>query len=215
LNLAAMRTYVRARLTIHSTDSTTITQIDQALNDARDRLVADEELTIAQADLTFTANFETVSLPAGVMKVLSVSTSEYVLTPVTRQELAFYRLRDSSTGPLAYVVDGASTTLKVWPEPTVTEVVVNALEYVPELALMDDDADTPSEIPRAFHSMLCELAIMRIASSEEAPELANDARRMVYGTPGTSERGMLEEFRTFLRKRQGSGDTRIWPKNFA
>lgn len=215
MNLAAMRTYVRARLSIHSTDSTTITQIDQALNDARDRLAADEELTVAQADLTFTANFETVSLPAGVMKVLSISTSEYVLTPVTRQELAFYRLRDANSGPLAYVVDGASTTVKVWPEPIVSETVVNGLEYVPELSLMEDDADTPSEIPRAFHSLLCEMAIMRIASLEEAPELANDARRLVYGTPGTSERGMLAELRAFLRNRTGSGDTRIWPKNFA
>jgi hypothetical protein len=215
VTFAEMKTYVRARLTIHSTDSAAITQIGQALNDARDRLVAEEELTIALEDLTFTANFETVALPAGVMKVLSVSTAEYVLTPVTRQELAFYRLRDSSTGPLAYVVDGASTTLKVWPEPTVTEVVVNALEYVPELTLLSDDGDTPSEIPRAFHSLLCELAIIRIAESEEAPDLANGARRLVFGTPGTSERGMLEEMRGFLRKRQGSGDTRIWPKNFA
>lgn len=215
MNLAAMRTYVKARLTIHTTDTAATTQIDQALNDARDRLVAEEELTVALADLTFTANTETVVLPAGVMKVLSISTAEYVLTPVTRQELAFYRLRDSRTGPLAYVIDGASTTAKVWPEPSATETVVGALEYIPELALMDDDADIPSEIPRAYHSLLCELAIIRIASMEEEPSLANDARRLVYGTPGTTERGMLEEMRMFLKKRTGSGDTRIWPKNFA
>lgn len=214
MTLAQMRTYVRDRLSIHSTDTAKTTQIDAALNEARDRLVASERLSVATASLTFTANSETVTLPAGVMEVLSISTAEYVLTPVTRQELAYYRLRDASTGPLAYVVDGTSTTARIWPEPTTTEVVPAALEYIPELALMDDDADEPTEIPRAYHPLICEMAIIRIAEAEEAPELANGARRIVYGTPGTSDRGMLNEFRGFLRRRTGSGDTRIWIRGF-
>ena len=215
MNYGEMKTYVRARLTISVIDTTATTQIGIAINEARDRLVASERLSVALAPLTFTANSEVVTLPAGVMEVLSISTSTYVLTPVTRQELAFYRLRDARTGPLAYVIDGASNTARIWPEPTETEVVANALEYVPELTALSADLDTPSEIPRAFHSLICELAIIRVAEMEEAPEIANGARRIVYGTPGTSERGMLAEFRAYLDRRSGSGDTRIWMKGYS
>lgn len=211
-----MQTYVLDRLSIHTTDTAKVTQVKNALNRVRDRLVAMERLNVTIADLTFTANATTATLPAGVMEILSVRTGTNTLEPVSWNELATYRLSTTplQTGPLVYMRDGAGTTIQIWPAPTTTATVTASVAYVAQPTELSADGDTPSEIPRAYHDLLCELAIIRVAESEEAPDLANGARRIAYGTPGTSERGLLAEFRAYMSRSQGDGDTRIWVRGF-
>jgi hypothetical protein len=214
MTFAELQTYVRDRLSIATSDTAKTTQIKAALNRARDRLVADERLSISTANLTFTADTETVTLPSGVMEILSVATDSYVLAPLTRQELANYRLGDAThIGPLGYVVDGSGTTMRIWPAPTETDVVTASLVYVPEPTELSADADTPSELPRAYHDLIAELAIIRLAESEEMPDIAAGARRMVYGSG--DDPGLLAGLRNHMSRRTGTGEQRLWPRGYA
>lgn len=219
MDLSVLQAYVRDRLTIRDTATVKTTQITTALNRARDRLVADFELLVSDADLTFTADAEEVTLPAGVLRILSIRTASRPLEPVTRHELVDYltRFAAGSLGPLAYLVDGSTTKVRIWPASATTEVVTNALTYVPQPAELSDPTDEPDEIPRGYHDLLAELAVIRIAQSEEAEEIARGAQRIVYGNAGNplQEPGLMAELRQHMRRRPGSAGTRIWPRGYA
>lgn len=216
MTLAELRDYVRDRLTIRDTDTDRTTEIDRVLNGARDRLVAEFKLLVSRANLTFTLDTEEVTLPAGVLRILSIRGPTYVLEPITDHELVDYAARFTATelGPLVYLVDGNSTTLRVWPSATATATVTNALRYVPQPTLLSDVAHEPTELPRGFHELLGEMAIYRIAQSEEADGIAAGAHRIIYGG-GPGELGLMGELRQHMNRRPGSAGTRIWPRGYA
>jgi hypothetical protein len=205
------------RLSIASSDTVKVTQVKAAINRARDRLVLDERLLITQANLTYTAGTDSLTLPADVMGIVSISSGSYVLEPMTYNELADYRVRGTASefsGPLVYLREGIGTNVEVWPTPAETATVTKGLVYVPQPTELSADADTPSEIPRAYHDLLVEMAVIRVAQNEEAFDIAESARRNVHGTPGTTDQGLLADFRAFAKRQSGYGSTRVWPRGY-
>ncbi len=212
-----MQAYVLDRLSINASDTVKVTQIKAALNRARDRLVLDERLLITQADITLTAETDSITLPADVMGIISLSTGSYVLEPMTYNELADYRVRGSlteTTGPLVYLREGIGTNVEIWPTPSETVTVTKGLVYIPQPTELSADAHTPSEIPRAYHDLLCEMAVIRVAQNEEAFDIAESARRNVYGTPGSGDRGLLADFRSYAKRQSGYAGTRLWMRGY-
>jgi hypothetical protein len=211
VNYGELRTYVRDRLTISTGDAAKTTQINTAINQARYRLAAEFRLLEATASLNFTANTETVTIPADVTEILSIRQGTYVLQPITRAELAQYRAAQAagttlSTGPQVYVVDGASTTIRVWPVPTTTVTAAATIHYVQRPVALSADGDTPSEMPTEFHDLIAEEAVYRIAQSEEDFDLARGA------AAATAE--LREGLRAYMNRRMGAGASKVFLRGF-
>lgn len=200
-----MRAYVRDRLSISSSDSAKTTQINTALNQERYRLNAEFRLKKTTDTLDVNADSETVTLPADVVEILSLYTSDYLLQPLTEQEFALLGT-SASTGPQVYVVDGSSTTLRIRPYPTESEADALTIYYVQRPTALSSDSDTPSELPAEFHDLIAEGAIYRIAQSEEDQDLARGAAAIAAM--------LTDNLRAYMNRRQGATVSRVQLRGF-
>jgi len=190
-----LRTYVLDRLTISTDDTGRTTQINTAIQQARYRLSAEFRLKKATATIDFTADTETITLPAGVVEILSMYTDDYILQPITEQELAEVSA-DAAGEPQVYVVDGSSTTVRVRPTPSTTQVGAVTIYYVSRPTALSADGDIPSEMPDEFHDLIAEEAIARIAMSEEDADLSRGAAALAAG--------LRAELRAYMNRRKGA-----------
>lgn len=194
MTYAELRTYVRDRLSISSSDTAKTTQINTAIQQARYRLCAEFRLKKTTTTLDFTADTETVTLPSDVTEILAITTSDYILQPITEQEFA--ELTAGSGGPQVYVVDGSSTTIRIRPTPDTTAVAAATIYYVQRPTALSADGDSPSEMPTEYHDLIAEEAIARIAMSEEDAELSRGAAAVAAS--------LRAELRAYMNRRRGA-----------
>lgn len=201
MTLDELRTYVRDRLSISSSDSAKTTQINTALNQARYRIAAEFRLKQTKDTLDFVADTETVTLPADCVEVLAIYQGDYLLQPITWQEWGQVVGSTVTGGPSVYVVDGSSTTMRVSPLPAETESDAATIYYVQRPTALSSDSDTPSELPAEFHDLIAEEAIYRIGQSEEDQDLARGAAAVAAT--------LRDELRSYLNRRPGATVSRI------
>lgn len=200
-------TYVQQRLTISTAETTTTTQIQTQIEQARRRVNAHFKLLRATDDLDFVADTAAVAIPSDVVEILSITrgTSGGLLQPITEQEYAQYLSTDYSytTGPAVYVRRGASAVIDVYPAPTETETDAATLRYVQRPTALGG-SDSPSELPVEFHDLIGELAIYRIAQNEEDLELARAAWANAYGAIGNpDDKGLWGDLRGYMSRTMG------------
>jgi|GEM_PF-4374860 len=207
MTYAELRTYVRDRLTISTGDTAKTTQINTAIQQARYRLSAEFRLTKTKATLNFTADTETVTLPSDVVEILSITSGNYIVQPISEQEWAEVAGSVVAGGPQVYVVDGSSTTIRISPVPADTETAAATIYYVARPTALSADADVPTELPAEFHDLIAEMAVYRIAQSEEDFDLARGAAVVADELRG--------ELRAYMIRRRGPTASRQALRGFA
>lgn len=183
-----LRSYVRERLGIPTSDTSRVGQINLLLNSEYSKTCYETEATLATAAVTFTNAVPTVALGATVAKVKSIFTASGFLEPLAPARFAFYAGTytgtDAPTAPRYYLVmDGAAAlVIRLWPTPTVTDATPLAFVVVRPGALTAD-GDVPTSVPDGWHVTLGERVTEQVALMEDNPELAREAR-------GNVDRGM-------------------------
>jgi hypothetical protein len=171
MTFSDLQSYVLDRLSITSADTNRVTQVKNILNQVYLQLCAEENLNTAFATLTVTAGGSSVALPAGTTGILSLRNGIDIMEPITLEQMASYVASTSAgTSPLTIVSPlyyslTSPLVLQVWPSPSVDTALSALLNFAP--ATMSANSDTPSLIASAWHDMLAELTIQRIAISEE------------------------------------------------
>lgn len=95
---------------------------------------------------------------------------EYVnLRIISLQEAMGY----DRNGPPTFAAIEAMTNIRLRPVPDVAYTL--EIIYVPALSEMDDDADSPSELPAAFHHVIAYAAAIQIKNMSEDPVGGLDA----------------------------------------
>lgn len=203
MTLDELRNYVRDRLSIAASDSTKQTQIDVVLNTEYRRMCAEERLNIERTTLSLIADSQVVDLPNDWVETLSLARGNYVLEPVTFQQFAAYDSGVEVPGvdaPIVYYQESPSR-IRIYPEPTTTDVDGMTLWYVARPDAMASGTDTPSIIPTEYHDMLAEYAVSRIAMNEEMLDLAQSAK--------STADDLRMRMQGQMRRRQGLGSERV------
>ena len=171
-----IRDYVLDRLSIPSSDTTKVTQINNLIGYHYLRLC--QKYKLNRTSTTITASAATVTLPTGTTRILSVANENTPLRNVTEDTYLRY-LQDGTTFaddlPAVYVREGM-TQIRIYPVPT-SSVTLTILHEARPTAL-SADGDTPTLIPQEYHMLLGELTIAQVALSEEEPGLAAGAKQM-------------------------------------
>ena len=203
MTYAELRTYVLDRLSIDSSDSAKVTQINSLLNTEYRRIVGEERLNVTKASLALVANSPLVDLPNDWVETLSIKRGDTVLIPASFEKFSELEAQGTSSGygsPTFYFQESPDR-LRVFPTPTAFDLDLIDIYYVARPAAMSSDSDTPECIPVEYHDMLGELVINRIAMSEEAFDLAQSAKQIADELRGR----MLGQ----MKRRQGPSTRRI------
>ena len=159
-----------------------MTFLRQHLNTEYRRIVSEEALYVARAELPLTEDDPLVDLPDDWTRILVARWSTYVLQPRTRadyiNEERKYTSSDEPTyGPRIYTIEPPNR-IRIYPKPTADDDDGLIVDYVVRPDEMVNSTDTPSVIPVEYHDLLGELTIHRIALGEEERGLAADAKDM-------------------------------------
>jgi hypothetical protein len=203
MNLAQLRTYVLDRLSIDSTDTAKVTQIDRQLNTEYLRVVAEERLNVTKTTLALVADSQVVDLPDDWTETLALQRGATVMIPASFEKFAALDAAGTNSGydaPIFYYQESPDR-LRVFPTPTTTDPDGLTLWYCARPDAMTVDANTPVQIPDEYHDMLAELVVHRIAMSEEAFDLAQSAKQIADELRGR----LIGQ----MRKRQGPGPRRL------
>lgn len=212
-----LRDYVLDRLAISSGDTSRVTQINGLLSREYLRIVREERLGIATADLIFTAGDPLVDLPDDLMEIITIRRGETALRPVNRERmLSLEADRQGSAqadDPQVYAFE-APTRIRVEPAPTENDATGATLVYVakpasqnaaPAYGLAHDD-DEPALLPEEFHDLIAERVIERIAASEEEAEQV-----AIAGAMSASLRAGLS---SSMNRRSGRASSHIRPRGY-
>ena len=203
MNLAQLRTYVLDRLSIDSTDTAKVTQIDRQLNTEYLRVVAEERLNVTKTTLALVADSQVVDLPDDWTETLALQRGATVMIPASFEKFAELDAAGTNAGydaPIFYYQESPDR-LRVFPTPTTTDPDGLTLWYCARPDAMALDLDIPSQIPEEYHDMLGELVVHRIAMSEEAFDLAQSAKQIADELRGR----LIGQ----MKKRQGPGPRRL------
>jgi hypothetical protein len=178
LNRGDCASYVLDRLTIPSSDTAKVGQVDQLINTFIYRVNADYNLTVASATVTVTASTGLVTLPSDFQKIVSL-TQTTVSIDVT-DELTFQArvaaiaagTAASVTNPPTLAVFRPPLTLATLPIPTAN--VSATLVYVQRPTPPATDGTT-IPLPVEYHDLIAELVVRRMALTEGEPAIAQIA----------------------------------------
>lgn len=205
MTLDELRNYVRDRLSIAASDSTKQTQIDLVLNTEYRRICAEEQLNIERTTMGVVANSQLADLPNDWQETISIRHGAVVLRPVTFQrfvelDAATENGTETSDGPSVYYQESPER-IRVWPTPVETNSTALTIWYVARPDAMTSGSSSPSAIPVEYHDLLAEVAVVRIAQSEEAFDIAQSAQATVNE--------LRSRMQGQMRRRQGAGNDRV------
>jgi hypothetical protein len=174
-----MQTAVLDRLSIEAGDTAKVTEIKAQLVTEHLRLVAEERLKLALATLAFVAGTATIALPADWVATESIYSGSVRMQPVSFQDLALRQagvagqtLTNTQPGLYTLVVPN----IRIWPTPTTSTSTGAVMVYRARPTAMSAAGDLPDSLPAEWHDLLVELAVHRIAMSEEAMDIAAGAK---------------------------------------
>ncbi len=200
-----LQTYCLDRLNLATSDTGRVTQIKLILNQVYLQLCAEEALQTGFSTITVSANTSSAALPDGTTGILSLRNGIQVMSPIILQDMAgFVAASAAGSGPgtmvspLFYSMT-SQLVIQVWPTPSV-DTTLSAL-LIQEPAPLVNASDEPSAIADAWQDLLGELAIQRIAVSEEDlwPEQLGNA----------IAQDLLTRFRAWNMSQQGDSGTTI------
>ena len=205
MTLDELRNYVRDRLSIAASDSTKQTQIDTVLNTEYRRICAEERLNIERTTMGVVAGSQLADLPNDWQETISIRHGAIVLQPVSLQRFAELDAAteegtDTSDSPSVYYQESPER-IRVWPTPVETNSTALTIWYVARPDQMTSGSHAPSVLPVEYHDLLAESAIVRIAQSEEAFDIAQAAQATVND--------LRFRMQGQMRKRQGAGNERV------
>lgn len=166
-----MQSYVLDRLNISAGETGRLTQIKSVLNQTYLQLCAEEQMNTSFQTLAVSANATSLTLPAGTTGIISLQNGVQAMAPITLQEMVAYVAATSAgTAPVTLVAPllysyTSPLSIQVWPSPSASVNLTGLLASDP--ATMVASTDTPTVIPAAWHDLLAEMTIQRIAVSEE------------------------------------------------
>jgi hypothetical protein len=171
-----MVSYICDRLVISANDTARIALIVDQLDLAHRRVVAEEGLIQKVGTLNTVAGTATITLPTDWHRIRAIAEGTTVLNEVSFQELAGLDMPDDANH--VYVILGAT---QIMLHPTPTESVTGALTiyYDAYPTAMSTGSSTPEGIPEAYHEIVPEMALARVAIAEEEPVLAQAAQQFV------------------------------------
>lgn len=199
------------RLSISASDTARVAQVQIILNQQYLQLAASEELQVGAANVSVPANATNASLPSAVTGIKYLVNGSVAMQPITLIDLAGY-LAESALGsapvpsvaPIYYAFE-APTTIAVWPSPTAS-VTLTGL-FVQSPTTMSAGTDTPSAMPSAWHDLLAEMTVQRMAISED------DLWPQFLGDQIVQQ--MIADFRAWRMQAEGPGPSVIPLKRYA
>jgi hypothetical protein len=159
-------------------------RVRKSLIQAHLRVVAQEKLNHAVADLPFVADDPDVPLPADFLEIRSVRRGAYVMREITDPDYAALiagQQVESTTqyydGPVSYIMREPNR-LTVWPTPTSATSAGAELWYVARPAPMAVDENTPAGIPDEWHELLVYMVLAKIGPDQKRPMALEMARQL-------------------------------------
>lgn len=175
---AELTTYVLARLGVGSERAAFATQVVGHLNRAYVREVTALGLNMDESTLVFTADDPVVSLPADWRRTETLRVGSRILIEKTPAEHLQMEAGHAGGATIAdgpsYVVLYPPARYRIVPPPS-TSATEGVLIYHAAPALLTSDSSVPTAIPEEYHDLLGELAIARMASNQEDPQLSQEA----------------------------------------
>lgn len=186
-------------MNISSGDTGRVTQVKSVLNQTYLQLCAEEQLNTSFQTVTVSANATSVALPAGTTAIISLQNGSQALAPITAPEMVAYLAATSAgtapitlVAPLLYSYE-SPLSIQVWPSPAASVSLTAYLASDP--ATLSAGTDIPVAVPAAWHDLLAEMTIQRIAISEEDLWPQQLGQEIVQG--------MRSAFSAYLRSREG------------
>lgn len=179
MNRAELRAYVLDRLSISSTDAAKVAQVNGVLGAEHASVVSRLGLLPNRTDVAFTAGVSLVALPVTPARIVNLRRGRSLLRELSAERFAEHEASgvvDDADGPVVYVFQPPSS-VRVFPAPETSDPAGAVLWYMSLPAALTD-ASEPEGIPSAWHTLLAERAIERIALSEEEPGLAGAAGQL-------------------------------------
>ena len=195
-----MTEMVRLRTGISASDARMTAYIKRVLNMEYERTAAEEQLLEKVTHLSLVADSPVVDMPQDWQRTIQVMNGGSPIRPVTALEYAYAETRAS--GPLVYLPQPPERIL-VAPVPTQDNAQGLTLIYAARPTLMASDTDEPSALPREYHDLLVELAIMRVYLAEEDPNMMQAAQQQAAA--------LQARLRGHGNIREGQGMDRIVP----
>ena len=205
MQFSDLQSYVLDRLEISAADTNRVTQIKSVLNQTYLQLAAEEELQVGFSSISISANATNANLPAGVTGIRTLRNGGYPMLPISEMQMTQYvaatTLGAGPTSPAApfYYTLTAPLVIAIWPSPSVSTTLTGLFVQVP--TTMSANTDTPSVMPAAFHDLLAELTVQRIAISEESLWPQNLGSEIAQD--------LLNRFRAWNRDQQGQSTSVI------
>lgn len=159
-------------------------RVVKALTQAHLRVVAEEKLNHARADLAFVADDPDVALPADFLEIRALRRGGVVLREVTDPEYAALVATDSAPatavgydGPMVYTMKEPNR-LTVFPAPTATAASGAQLWYVAKITPMAAGASTPAGIPEPWHELLVNMVLAKLGPGATRVQWSQEAREL-------------------------------------
>lgn len=174
-------TFVLERLGVSSSRTAFVTQIQGLLNRIYVREVISLGLNLDESELVFTADDPIVNLPADWRRTETLRVAGRVFVEKTPADLMLYEAAAAVSGTVAPTETSLGFVTYYPPRRLRMSPVLDAntttgtLIYHAAPALMDDDNDEPDVLNAEHHDLLGELAVYRMAESQEDPTLSQGA----------------------------------------
>lgn len=159
-------------------------RVVKALTQAHIRVVAEEKLNHARADLAFVANDPDVALPADFLEIRSLRRSGVVLREVTDPEYAALVAANSVSatlvaydGPMVYAMKEPNR-VTVFPTPTAAVTLGAELWYVAKITPMASGAASPDGIPEPWHELLVCMVLAKLGPVPLRPRWLEESREL-------------------------------------
>jgi hypothetical protein len=170
--------YVCDRLVISEEDTARITLITQMLNDTHRRVVAELRLLQNTGSLNTVAGTPTVALPSDLARIRAMTRNTVLMQEISWNEVAGLTLNPNDNGQF-YAMRGNSS-IYLHPVPETSETGAITVWYDAYPAAMSLGSSEPEAIHPAYHSIIPELVIAKVALAEEEPALAQAAQAMAF-----------------------------------
>ncbi len=181
-------------------------RVKRSLIQAHLRVIAEEKLNHARADLAFVANDPDVALPADFLEIRSVRRDEKVLEMWDDEGLARWRAGEVTSGtatdaPYAFMMKEPNR-ITIFPTPTTSDSTGLDLYYVAKITKMALDADEPAGLPEPWHELLVQMVVAKLGPADRRREAKQDVAEL---------RGSLH---AHVADRMGDGPFRIRLRGF-
>lgn len=195
-----IRDYVLDRLSISSSDTAKVTQVNTVIEQEHLRLSLRHALKRTQT--TMSASAATVALPSDCTRILSIANTETTLLPVTPETYLEYLQSDAAAEDAlpTYYIRESPGSIRIFPVPDTA--VTLTINYVARPTALTTGSSEPTDLPEEFHLLLGELAVAKIALNEEEAGQHQAAMQMASQ--------MEAELAVYMRQLVGTGPRRIW-----